>query len=165
MIRKKLDELPPADPAILQDMFKARQAPGTKGTDRAFAQGRGGGQDIDSMSPAARKRLLENCAAAGVSPQGKMYIGQLARKGVPCDPLALVNGLDDVHARAKAMGKYVNQEPPETPPPPSVPLAEDLIREEVGRRIEKNPDLKSVPKSTIREQVIDEHSFKRKPRT
>lgn len=165
MPRTALKDLPPADPAILQDMLKARQAPGTKGTDRAFSQGRGGGQDIDSMSPAARKRLLENCAKEGVSPQGKMYIGQLARKGVPCDPLALVSGLDDVHARAKAMGKYVNQEPPESPPPKSIPMAEDLIREEIGRRVQKNPDLKRVPKSTIRDQVIDECSFKRKERT
>lgn len=165
MIRTKLQDLPPADPSILADMLQSRQPPGTKGTDKAFSQGRQGGQDIDAMSPAARKRLLDNCAAAGVSPQGKMYIGQLARKGVPCDPLALVSGLDDVHARAKAMGKFVNQEPPESPPPKAVPLAEDLIREEIGKRVAKNPDLKRVPKATIREQVIDEHSFKRKERT
>lgn len=165
MIRTPFKDLPPPDPAILADMLASRQGPGLKGTDRAFLQGRNTGADIDEMCPAVRKRLLDNCKAAGISPQGKRYIGQLARHGVPCDPLALVSGLDDVHARAKAMGKYVNQEPPEVAPPPSIPLAEDIVQEEVARRLAANPDLVTVPKADIRAQVIEQHSFKRKPRT
>lgn len=149
----------------MAQMLAEQRPPGTKGTDRAFLQDRNGGQDIEAMTAPVRKRLLENAAKAGVSVQNKRYISQLARRGVPCDPLALVSDMGDVKARALAMGRYVNSEGHEAPPPKSVPLAEDLVQDEIARRIKKDPGLKKVPKQTMREQVIDECAFKRKPRT
>lgn len=155
----------------MAQMLAERQAPGTMGTERAFSQGRGTGSDIDTMSSGARKKLLENCKKMGIDPGGKMYVSQLARRGVPCDPLALVNGLDDVKARANSMGRQVcsvaeSQEMEyQGPPPKSTALAEDLVQEEISNRIRKDPGLKKVAKAKIREQVIHEHGFRRKQRT
>lgn len=152
-------------------MLTEQRPPGIKGENARFLNGRQNGEDIEDMSPLTRKKLLENAKKAGVSVQGKRYISQLARRGVPCDPLALVSDLDDVKARARAMGRQVctmeqaQDMDYQGSPPRSVALAEDIVQEEVAKRIAKDPSLKKVPKAKIREQVIDKHALKRKART
>ena len=146
-------------------MLTEQRAPGLKGTERAFSQGRNGGQDLDSWPSFIRDRLVADAKARGISLQNKMYISGLAE--YPCDSRALVSSADDVLARCKANNKHVagavNHQAADVPcPPPSKLLAEDLVQESIGHLVKENPDLKSKPKEKLREMVLEKHARPRK---
>lgn len=146
-------------------MLTEQRAPGLKGTERAFSQGRNGGQDLDSWPAFIRDRLVADANARGISLQNKMYISGLAEYA--CDSRALVSCGDDVLARCKAANKHVrgavNHEAADAPcPPPSKLLAEDLIQESIGHLVKENPDLKTKPKAKLRELVLEKHARPRK---
>lgn len=142
-----------------------QRAPGLKGTERAFSQGRNGGQDLDSWPSFIRDQLIADAKQRGISLQNKMYISGLAE--YPCDSRALVSSGDDVVARCKATNKHlsgaVNYEAVDAPaPPPSKLMAEDLVQESIGDLVRSNPDLKTKPKTKLREMVLEKHASKRK---
>lgn len=145
-------------------MLTEQCPPGLKGTERAFSQGRNGGQDIDSWPPFIRDKLVADAKRRGISLQNKMYISGLAEYG--CDSRALVSSGDEVVARAKAMNKHVagavNHTAVDLPAPPSVLMAEDLVQESIGHMIKANPDLKRKPKAKLREMALEKHARPRK---
>jgi hypothetical protein len=86
----------------LAEMLASHRFPGTKGTDRAFFQGRplGVGQFADVPLVARHhERIAED---AGVSTVGKAYLGTLAR--YPGDPEAWVSDLHDVRTKCEERG-------------------------------------------------------------
>lgn len=113
------------------DMLASRQPPGTKGTERAFMEGRNNNEDLNRMNKSLRNDLLETARKAGVSVSGKTYCSGIAR--FAHDPQAWVSGRDEVAARCKENGwsceGNVNFKPAEVP--------EDLPRFREAKKKEK----------------------------
>lgn len=148
-------------------MLACNKPPGARGTDRALMEG-GQEQQFSRMAPVNVKRLLELARKAGIDTTGKRYMGGLGR---PNDPLAWIS---DSHDVLKACQKKnfncqgaVSHKAVDMPPPPPVPLAEDLIQEEIRNRCQADPSLAErvqknpKVKQELREAVIDRHAYKK----
>ena len=77
-------------------MAALQAPPGTRGTDRAFQQGRLDGNWIDSLPPRMAKRIVREAKAAGINISGKYYMSGLADKRGHCDPAAWVSDTSDI---------------------------------------------------------------------
>jgi hypothetical protein len=62
------------------EMCALQIAPGTKGSDRAFMQGRMNNQQLDDMPAESAKWMIKEAKAAGINISGKYYCGGLADK-------------------------------------------------------------------------------------
>lgn len=146
------------------EMCALQIAPGTKGTDRAFMEGRMNNQQLDSMPERSAKWLVKEAREAGINISGKYYCGGIADKRGWKDPEAWVSSNDDVlrvaHKRRLAVSGSVNYDPGAAPPK-RVKINERIVREQVARELRKNPG--ADPKA-LREKVIDKHSYKAKGR-
>ncbi len=78
-----------------------QQPPGTKGTDRAFQEGRLDGNWLDDLPPRQAKRIVREAKAAGINISGKQYMSGLANKLGHCDPAAWVGDVGDLKRVAK----------------------------------------------------------------
>lgn len=159
-----------ADAARLAEMFAARQPPGTRGTDRAFLQDRHNGKQFEK-EPAVGDRYASAARRAGVSTAGRVYHSGLAR--FPGDPAAWISDTGDLRKRCETMGKsctgIIEYQAPQQPPPPSKALGEDIVQRLMTETILADPDTAvrlNNGKQTmrdLRDEVIEKHSFKRKP--
>lgn len=160
MKRVKLEDLPPVDPNILQEMLQSRQPPGLKGSERAFLQGRvGASHDLDHMPINSRAKWLKMAKKQGVSLDGKVHMS-----GIGPGLEAWVSNFDEGLAKIKARGdRAVWQHgecvyaPPELPPPPDVPLAEDIVRSSIKDMVKAEPNLKRKKYRELREMAIEKH--------
>jgi hypothetical protein len=160
MKRVKASELPPPDPSILQEMLAARRAPGLKGSERAFLQGRiGASHDLDTMPLNSRTKWLMMAKKAGISLEGKVHMSGI---GQGLD--SWVSNFDEGLSRLKARGDRVViqngevvYEPPEQPEKPDIPLAEDIVRDSVRDMVKVNPGLKKKKYRELREMAIEKH--------
>lgn len=105
-------------------MAACRQAPGTRYTDRTFNVERR--QVMSEMKPKMRDKYLKQAKQAGISTQGKYYVGALGR---PADPSAWVSTVDDAKKTCReknltADGIIKNQGVRE--PPKKVDMAPDI---------------------------------------
>lgn len=126
------------------EMCALQQPPGTKGTDRAFQEGRLAGNQWDELPARQAKKMIREAKAAGINISGKQYVSGLANKLGHCDPRAWVSDLSDVKRVAKDrnlnVSGLVNIEATELPP-----IRHDLnprIAKELAKKeIAKNPKL------------------------
>lgn len=151
-------------------MLAMQQPPGSRFTDRAFCDGQR--RKMERMSDVTRRAIQENARRAGISTDGKFYVGGLGR---PDDPAAWVTSADDVLAVAKKRnlgveGVLRHKSVDECgPPKPPVPLAEPLVRELMAEKMAADPGLAArcrksrKARQELREAVLDKHG--RKPRT
>lgn len=157
---------------LFADMLAHRQPPGTKGTDQRFLSGRYNNNDLEDMPPWMQKQFKKQLDRAGVSAAGKVYLSSLARKKSevkpgepwgPGDPYAYVSDLAEAKAKCLALGRYgsgmATVTPPEKPPAPDVPLAEDLVMTKVAEAIAKDPS-KAKRLDEVRHEVIEKHAPK-----
>jgi len=143
----------------LAEMLATRSFPGTKGTDRAFMQGRlhqTGGQQFERLPAWVGKEYVDKALAAGVNPTGKYYSGPLAR--FPGDPRAWVDSLGDVKRIAAERGVSVSGAVDIEAPAPAgdsgpkpYRVADDIIQERVSARLAELPELASK-----REEIVHE---------
>lgn len=163
-------------------MLASRTPCGTRGTDRAFLQGKHLDHGLGGPKDFMTARAIERARRAGISVGGKVYLSQLADSRGPADPAAWVSGLDDVRTACKLKGKgcsSLNIPVPEGPPPVAHRLAPDIVERIVDERLRKDPslarDIEGL-KEDIREKhgrPVDETVFvdgdkpkrKRKPKT
>lgn len=128
------------------EMCALQVPPGTRGTDRAFMQGRANGQFFDDMPAPLARRMIREARAAGISVEGKFYMGGLADKRGHRDPCAWIDSVADIKKVAQKRDLYVTgiveHTPAEKPPPKSVDIAPDILREHVKREMRANPKLK-----------------------
>jgi len=128
------------------EMCALQMPPGTRGTDRAFMQGRYNGEFFNSMPPPLARRLIREAKAAGIDVSGKFYMGGLADKRGHMDPAAWVDSVADIKRVARERDLHVTgiveHTPPERPPAPSVDISKDILREQVRREMKANPKLK-----------------------
>lgn len=157
---------------MFAEMLACRQPPGTRGTDRAFLQGRQNQEDLN-MPKWMRDQLTAQMRKAGISTAGKVYISSLARKkhevkpGEPWgagDPYAWVSDLGEAKARCAALGREgwgaaTVKASEVRPPTPDVPLAEDIVQGKVAEAIALDPS-KANRIDEVRHEVIEKHAPK-----
>lgn len=83
------------------EMCALQVAPGTKGSERAFMEGRLDGNWMDGLPKRQAKWMLAEARKAGINPTGKFYMSGLADKRGHMDPEAWVDSIDDVRRVAR----------------------------------------------------------------
>lgn len=136
--------------------------PGTKGTDRAFNEGRLCQEQFNDMPKLMAQRMLREARAAGIDPTGKQYMGGLADKRAHCDPEAWVDSTADIVRVARKRNLTVEGivSHQGTPVPPQrQPLSERVIREEMRHYRKLHPKMKA---GELREMIINKHAHPKK---
>jgi len=143
-------------------MAACQQAPGTRYTDKTFGVERH--QVMNEMKPKMRDKYLQQAKKAGVSTQGKYYVGALGR---PNDPSAWVSTVDDAKrvCRDKNLtADGIVRHQGTAPPPKKKPrLAPDIRDQLVQKRLARDGALAercsrdSRALKALREEVVDRH--------
>ena len=145
-------------------MVAMQTPPGTKGTDRAFMEGRMNNQQLDDMPVRQAQYVAAEAKSAGINISGKHYVGGLADKRGWRDPEAWVSNNDDVlkvaHKRRLAVSGTVNYDPGPADPKRKL-ISESIVREEVAKAKRLNPSAKT---GDLRQQVIEKHAYRPKGR-
>jgi len=145
-------------------MCALQAPPGTKGSDRAFMQGRLNNQQLDEMPVNQARYISREARQAGISIEGKYYCGGIADKRGWRDPRAWVGGNDEILTVAKErrlmVSGSVNYDPG-VAPPKRVKMSESIISEEAQRYKKLHPKLS---KGELRNMVVEKHSYKAKNR-
>lgn len=145
-------------------MVALQQPPGTKGTDRAFLEGRQNNQQLDDMPVRQAQYVARDAKKAGISITGKYYCAGIADKRGWKDPEAWVTSNDDVLRVAQKRRLHVtgsvNYDPGEAPPKRTL-LSESIIKDELRKEKRKNPKAKT---GELREKIIEKHAYRVKNR-
>lgn len=139
-------------------------APGTKGSDRAFMQGRCNNQQLDEMPKLSAQWMVKEAKAAGINISGKYYCGGLADKRGWKDPEAWVSSSDDVlrvaqKRRLRVQGS-LNYDPGVQDPKRTL-INENIVRRELASELKRNPKAKA---GEVRERIIEKHAYRPKGR-
>lgn len=126
------------------EMCALMQAPGTKGSDRAFMEGRLDGNWMDGLPKRQANWMVKEARAAGINPTGKFYLSGIADKRGHMDPRAWVDSIDDVRRVAKdrnlnVQGMVNIEASPE--PQRQVALNPKVARELARKEMTKDPGL------------------------
>lgn len=139
-------------------MCALQQPPGTKGSDRAFMQGRNNNEWMADMPPAQAARMVREARAMGINTSGKYYMGGIADRRGHCDPEAWVGSVDDVKRVAQKRDLEVHGSVEYVPPQKEhkkVDIAPDILREQVRRERKKNPKLsKGEATEKVKERIV-----------
>ena len=145
-------------------MVALQAPPGTKGTDRAFMQGRLNNEQLNDMPSRQAKYVAAEAKRAGIDISGRYYCGGVADKRGWRDPQAWVGGNDDVLRVAKARRMIVegsvNYDPGPAPPQRKL-ISESIVQDEIKKAKRKDPTAKV---GELREKVIEKHAYKVKNR-
>jgi hypothetical protein len=127
-------------------MCALQQPPGTRGTDRAFMQGRLAGEWLNNLPRKQADWLIGQARAAGINTTGKFYMGGIADKRGHLDPEAWVDSTADIVRVAKKrdleVHGIVDYVPPQKAPPKEVDINPRILREHVREEMKNNPKLK-----------------------
>ena len=144
-------------------MLAMQKPAGTKGTERAFLEGQQ--HWADKISHDAADALHTMAKKAGISTQGKKYIGGI---GKPDDPMAWISTQDDVRYALKEKGLSatggVNYKAPEQEFEGRKKLADDLVEDYMAKELMTDKSLlekvKKSPKAlrNLKEKVINKHT-------
>ena len=141
-------------------MVALQAPPGTKGTDRAFLEGRQNNEQLSDMPKRQAQYVAREAREAGISISGKYYCAGIADKRGWRYPAAWVTSNDDVLRVARKRRLHVtgsvNYDPGEAPPK-RVLLSESIIKDEMRKEKRKNPRAKD---GELREKIIDKHAYK-----
>jgi hypothetical protein len=147
------------------EMVATKCPPGTKGTDRAFLEGRQNNQQLDDLPKLQAQYMVREARQAGINISGKHYVAGIADKRGWRDPAAWVSSNDDVlkvaRQRRLSVSGTVNYDPGPAPRK-TVKLSESIIKEEMRKELRKHP---RANKGELREKIIDKHAYKLKGRT
>lgn len=143
-------------------MCAVQQAPGTRLSDRTFNAERH--EIMSTMKPKQRAKYLQLAKKAGISTQGKYYVGALGR---PTDPMAWVSTVDEAKHVCKvknltASGLVENKGTPQEYKKTRMAkdvqerLAQEAVKGDAAkaRRYARDPSYRS----RIQGEVIDRHS-------
>lgn len=140
------------------EMVALRTPPGTRGTDRAFNQGRLNQEQFDDMPKKMAQRIIREAAAAGINTNGKQYCAGLADKRAYCDPEAWIDSTADIvrvaRKRNLSVEGIVTHKGTPVPPTRTV-LSEGIIQEEMRRYRKLHPGKK---KEELRHMIIEKHA-------
>jgi len=148
-------------------MYACQQAPGTRGSDRAFCDGQR--RKMENMTPWLRKRLQDDAKKAGINTNGRYYVGGL---GKPTDPAAWVTSSDDVLTVCKARnydcdGVIRHKAIAKEKPTESIRLAPRVIRDIEKKMLRQDPALaervrkNKYARRELHEQIMEKHARKK----
>lgn len=145
-------------------MCALQTPPGTRGSDRAFMEGRYNNQQLDAMPVRQAKYVAKEARQAGINISGKYYVGGLADRRGWRDPKAWVSSNDEVlkvaQERRMAVSGSVNYDPGPAPPKRKL-INERIVREEVAKQKRLNPGART---EDLRAKVIEKHAYRAKGR-
>lgn len=148
------------------EMCALQCPPGTRGTDRAFMQGRLHGNWMDTMPKKNADAMLREAALAGINTSGKFFMGGIADKRGYKDPEAWVDSTADVLRVAKKrdleVHGIVEYVPPQKAPPKEVDINPRILREHVREEMKNNPKLKrgeAVEK--VKDRIVPQYKRKK----
>ena len=125
------------------EMCALQIAPGTKGMDRTFMEGRYNGEFLNSIPAPIAQRMVREAKSAGINISGKFYMGGLADKRGYRDPAAWIDSVSDIKRVAQERDLHVSgivdYTPPEKPKKESVAIDPGILRENVRAEMKKNP--------------------------
>lgn len=141
------------------EMVALQQPPGTRGTDRAFMEGRNAGEWLNSMPKRQADRMVREARQAGINTSGRFYMGGLADKRGHRDPEAWVDGAGDVlrvaQKRNLEVHGIVDYVPPQREPPKEVDINPSILREHVRKEMKANPKLsKGEAAEKVKERIV-----------
>lgn len=146
------------------EMCALQVAPGTKGTERAFMEGRNNNEQLDGMPVKQAQYITKEARSAGINISGKYYCGGIADSRGWRDPEAWVSSNDDVLKVAKKRRMMVtgsvNYDPGPAPPKRKL-ISDSIVNDLVAREKRKNPSAKV---GELREKVIEKHAYRVKNR-
>lgn len=144
-------------------MCACQQAPMTKYSDKTFNAERQ--LTMRKMHPKQQAAYLAMAKKAGISTQGKFYVGGLGR---PTDPAAWVSTVDDAVSVCKAKNLTADglfhHKGHDVPPPKKKPLAKDIVNRLVEKKLAGDPGLASACQrdpshiQKVAREVRDRHS-------
>lgn len=148
-------------------MCALRQPPGTRGTDRAFMEGRYAQQWLESAPRPQADRMIREARAAGINTTGRFYMGGLADKRGHLDPEAWVDSTGDVLRVAKKrdleVHGIVDYVPPQKDPPEEVEINPRILREHVRKEMRENPKLrKQDAVEKVKDRIVPHWKRKKK---
>jgi hypothetical protein len=148
------------------EMCALQCPPGTRGTDRAFMQGRLHGNWMDGMPKKVASSMLREAELAGISTTGKFFMGGIADKRGCKDPEAWVDSTADVlrvcKKRDLEIHGIVDYVPPQKAPPKEVDINPRILREHVREEMKNNPKLKrgeAVEK--VKDRIVPQYKRKK----
>lgn len=145
-------------------MCALQTPPGTKGSDRAFMEGRNNNEWMKRLPPRQAARMVREAAAVGINTSGKYYMGGIADKRGHMDPEAWVGSIDDVKRVARKRDLEVHGAVEYTPPQKKrkkVDIAPDILAEQVKAERKRNPKLSAGEAAEkVKERIVP--AWKRK---
>lgn len=139
-------------------MCALQQPPGTKGSDRAFMEGRNNNEWMANLPPAQAARMVREARAMGINTSGKFYMGGIADRRGHLDPEAWVSSVDDVKRVAVKRDLEVHGSVEYTPPQKEhkkVDIAPDILAEQVRKERKKNPKLsKGEATEKVKDRIV-----------
>lgn len=144
------------------EMAATRTAPGLNGTETAFFRGKHQNQGLEDNFMGERMRKLAR--KAGISIEGKVFIGQMADKRGAEDPRAWVSSPSEIKRWCEETGAgcdglvKVKASPP--PPPVQCRLGEDIVQEKMQEYLKKDPS-RAANLPELREEIIERHGAKK----
>jgi hypothetical protein len=124
-------------------MCASQTPPGTRGSDRAFMQGRLNNEYMGEMGQKWASKLVREARDAGINTSGRFYMGGLADRRGHRDPEAWVDSVYDIKRVAKSRSLEVHgiidYVPPEQPPQERVDIDQGILNECVDAEVKKNP--------------------------
>lgn len=146
-------------------MLATRQAALMGGSDRAFNEG--ARRKMNNL-PFMNRTMHAIARKAGINTEGKYHVAGLGRYD---NPLAWVSTIDDVKESLKRQNLsstgLVKYQAPERPPLPDVPLAPDIVDNEVASRLSqaaqqgvslpRDPKARASYVAELRDAVVSEH--------
>jgi hypothetical protein len=143
----------------LAEMLASRTFPGIK-TGSQLLRGNHVDDGLSSFPPSVADAIRKAADRNGVSRAGKRWMGTLATDG-PYDPRAWIGEEHDVHVLAEERDLNVDglvnisRGEPDAPPPP-VPVAANIVDQEIARRVAADPSQAVRDLREFREQVTEE---------
>jgi hypothetical protein len=143
----------------LAEMLASRVFPGIK-TGSQLLRGNHMDDGLSDLPPSVANAIRKAADRNGVSRAGKRWLGTLATDG-PYDPRAWISEEHDVHVLAEERDLNVDglvkisRGEPDAPPPP-VPVAADIVEQEIARRLAVDPGQAGRDHRELQEQVTEE---------
>jgi hypothetical protein len=149
------------------EMCALQQPPGTRGTDRAFMQGRYANEWMKHQPKALTERMLREAKAAGITTSGKFYMGGIADLRAHRDPEAWVDSTADILRVAKKrdleVHGIVEYVPPQKGPPKEIDINPRILNEHVRKEMKENPKLsRGEAVEKVKDRIVPHWKRKKK---
>jgi hypothetical protein len=148
-------------------MAALQQPPGTRGTDRAFMEGRYANEWMKNMPKPIAAKMLKEAREAGISTSGKFYMGGIADSRGHMDPEAWVDSAADVLRVAKKrdleVHGIVDYVPPQKGPPKEIDINPRILNEHVRDEMKADPKLsRGEAVEKVKDRIVPHWKRKKK---